>query len=108
VILDYFVATLIYFKIPARSLSLELSLYFCGMYNPSLREEPLGQKPTPALTGPQPSMLDWLESSGRLLAREINDREVLTRDEEMEEINELIIGEEDNDYEDDDDMEPDE
>lgn len=74
------------------------------MYNPSLREEPIGQKPAAALAGPQPSMLDWLESSGRLLAREINDRELLTSDEEMEEINELIIGEEDNDFEDDDDM----
>jgi hypothetical protein len=49
-------------------------------------------------------MLDWLESSGRLLAREINDRELLTSDEEMEEINELIIGEEDNDFEEDDDV----
>jgi hypothetical protein len=78
------------------------------MYNPSLREEPLGQKPVSALAGPQPSMLDWLESSGRLLAREMNDRELLTSDEEMEEINELIIGEEDNDFEEEDDMEADE
>lgn len=40
------------------------------MYNPSLREEPR-HKPAPVIpTKQQSSILDWLESTGRLMPRE--------------------------------------
>ncbi|MBW4553663.1 MAG: DUF3134 domain-containing protein [Aphanocapsa sp. GSE-SYN-MK-11-07L] len=74
------------------------------MNNPSLREEPLAQGPVPIPTRPNASILDWLEGSGRLLAREVNERDPLLNDEEIEEINALIIGD-DTDFEEDDDVE---
>jgi hypothetical protein len=73
------------------------------MYNPSLREEPLDKKPTAAVMGPHTSILDWLESTGRLLARDASERDLLADDEEIEEINELIIGDDNDDFDDDDD-----
>jgi hypothetical protein len=72
------------------------------MQNPSLREEPISQKSTAALTNPQDSILDWLDQNGRLLARETHERELLPEEDEMEEISDFIIGDEDNDFEDDD------
>jgi hypothetical protein len=72
------------------------------MHNPSLRSEPISQKSTAALTNPQDSMLDWLEKSGRLLARENQDRELLPEEDEMEEISDFIIGDEDGDFDEED------
>lgn len=72
------------------------------MHNPSLREEPISQKSTAALTNPQDSILDWLDKKGRLLARENTERELLPEEDEMEEISDFIIGDEDNDFEEDD------
>jgi hypothetical protein len=69
------------------------------MNNPSLREEPLAQGPVPIPTRPNASILDWLEGSGRLLAREVNERDPLANDEEIEA---LIIGD-DADFEEDED-----
>lgn len=40
------------------------------MINPSLREEPLHERPAPRIGRQRPSFLDWLESEGRLLSRE--------------------------------------
>ncbi len=40
------------------------------MINPSLREEPLNQRSTPRINRRADSILVWLESEGRLLARE--------------------------------------
>ncbi len=74
------------------------------MYNPSLREEPIEQKSTSAPASPQPSILDWLEGTGRLLARDVQERDLLADDEEIEEINELIIGDDADDFDDDDDV----
>jgi hypothetical protein len=74
------------------------------MYNPSLREEPRDQRFNGASTGQQPSILDWLESSGRLLSRDPQDRELPAEDEEIEEINELMVGDE-GDYLDEDEIE---
>ena len=76
------------------------------MYNPSLREQPLDQ---PAAVIPQKhesSILDWLESTGRLLARD----EVLVEagylDEADEEISDLM-GADDVGFDDDDDFDDD-
>jgi len=76
------------------------------MHNPSLRSYPRKQ---PARVIPnlrRESILEWLESSGRMMPREKEERE-LKRDEEAE-ITDLIAGddgfeEEDDDDDDDDD-----
>ncbi|MCD8485966.1 DUF3134 domain-containing protein [Kamptonema cortianum] len=70
------------------------------MYNPSLREEPR-YKPAAVIPPNQgSSLIDWLEASGRLLARD-NAEDVNYLDDE-EEISELM-GAGDNDYDDIDD-----
>lgn len=67
--------------------------------NPSLREE-LRNKPAAVIsTQQQVSILDWLDSTGRLIARETNSFDY--RDD-VEELTELMVGE-DNSYDDDDD-----
>lgn len=73
------------------------------MYNPSLREEPRDQRANGASTRQEASILDWLESSGRLLSRDPQDREIPAEDEEIEEINELMVGDE-GDYLDEDEV----
>jgi Protein of unknown function (DUF3134) len=78
------------------------------MHNPSLREETLDQGPQVIPASPHASILDWLEGTGRMLARDSNERDPLANDEEIEEINALIVGEEadfEEDDEDDDAME---
>ncbi|MGB3492735.1 MAG: DUF3134 domain-containing protein [Elainellaceae cyanobacterium] len=69
------------------------------MHNPSLHEYPRKQpaRVIPNLRGE--SVLEWLESSGRMMPREKDEKE-LTRDEEAE-INALMAG--DDGFEDDDD-----
>lgn len=73
------------------------------MKNPSLREFPRNQHaqviPTPQGTG----ILEWLEESGRMMAREEVDFDY--RDEEAE-INDLMAGDDgfDDDEDDDDDL----
>ncbi len=42
-----------------------------NMYNPSLREEPRHQLAALIPLQQEPSILDWLESTGRLLARDV-------------------------------------
>ncbi len=73
------------------------------MHNPSLREEPREQRAAIVPSRQQASILDWLEGSGRLLARETSDRELIDDEDEIEEINELMTGD-DLDYDDDDDL----
>lgn len=64
--------------------------------NPSLREQPR-HKPAPVLPLRQePSILDWLESTGRLLPRDPQDDRYL---EDVEDIPELV-GVEDSAYDD--------
>lgn len=60
------------------------------MHNPSLRTEPRSQKATVVPLRESASILDWLESSGRLISRDTQEREASSRDEEDEEINELM------------------
>jgi Protein of unknown function (DUF3134) len=68
-------------------------------YNPSLREEPRGQRAAVIPVRQESSILDWLENTGRLLAREPSET-VYPGDEE--EINEFIA-EDDNSFDLDDD-----
>jgi phosphopantothenoylcysteine synthetase/decarboxylase len=70
-------------------------------YNPSLREEPRNQRAKVLPQKRDPSILDWLESNGRLLARDNADFDY--QDDE-EEINELMAGDDNSfDLDDDDD-----
>lgn len=59
------------------------------VYNPSLREDPIDQPAAVIPTRHETSILDWLESTGRLLARD----EVPAQDysEEGEDIDGLIV-----------------
>lgn len=69
------------------------------MYNPALRQYPRSQ-PAPVIPPQQDaSILDWLEGTGRLLAREVQEPDYR---EEEEEINELMAGD-DSSFDDDDD-----
>lgn len=71
------------------------------MHNPSLREYPRTQpaRVIPNLRGE--SILEWLESSGRMMPREKDEQE-LKRDEEAE-ISDLMAGDDGFDDDDDDD-----
>jgi len=64
------------------------------MHNPSLRGEPRNQQAAIVSTKQQPSILDWLEQAGRLIPRESQEHEPLAEDEEVEEIAELMTGDE--------------
>lgn len=71
------------------------------MYNPALREQPR-EEPAKVIPPTQgESILDWLESTGRLLERESSD--TYYGDDEAE-INDLMAGEDDGYDDDDDDM----
>ncbi|MCU0551112.1 MAG: DUF3134 domain-containing protein [Leptolyngbya sp. Prado105] len=72
------------------------------IYNPSLRQEPRTQRAAVIPMQHESSILDWLESSGRLLARDNADFDYL---DDEEEINELMDGESGNAFETDDDDE---
>lgn len=71
------------------------------MHNPSLRQFPRSQPANviPTLRGE--SILEWLESSGRMMPREEEETEVAA-DEEAE-INDLMAGDDAFDDDDDDD-----
>lgn len=57
------------------------------VYNPSLRQEPR-DKPASVIPLPQEaSILDWLESAGRLRARQVGDFDYV---DDEEEINDLM------------------
>ena len=70
-------------------------------YNPSLREEPRSQRAAVIPLKQESSILDWLESTGRLLARDSKDVDYLDDDEEIAD----LMGADDNafDLDDDDD-----
>jgi len=62
------------------------------MHNPALREEPRYQPAPVSGTGRPASMLAWLESTGRLVAKEIALPEY---GDEAEDLNDLMVGEDD-------------
>jgi Protein of unknown function (DUF3134) len=69
-------------------------------YNPSLREEPRGQRAAVIPARQESSILDWLENTGRLLAREPVDAGYPSAEEITE-----FISEDDNSFDlDDDDL----
>lgn len=77
------------------------------MYNPSLREQPLDQPAAVIPLKHESSILDWLESTGRLLARdEANLEAAGYLDEADEEISDLM-GSDDVGFDDDDDFDDD-
>lgn len=69
------------------------------MYNPSLREEPRDQLAEVIPVKQETSLLDWLETNNRLLARQNDDDEYVDNEEEISE----LMGVDDSDYDDDDD-----
>lgn len=74
------------------------------MYNPSLRQIPRHEPAEVIPLKQESSLLDWLESTHRLLARDVNDRDDYLLDEEPE-ISDLM-GTDDSPYDDlDDDIE---
>jgi hypothetical protein len=69
------------------------------MYNPSLREEPREQLADVIPVQQETSLLDWLETNGRLIARDAQDEDFLEDEEEITE----LMGVDDSSYDDDDD-----
>lgn len=69
------------------------------MYNPSLREEPREQLADVIPVRQETSLLDWLETNGRLIARDSQDDAFLEDEEEISE----LMGVDDSSYDDDDD-----
>lgn len=72
------------------------------MLNSPLREAPRNQRATVIPLKQESSLLDWLQSNGRLIAREVQERDL--RNEDQEEISDFLGGEDGiNDYDLDDD-----
>ncbi|AFZ16345.1 DUF3134 domain-containing protein [Allocoleopsis franciscana] len=69
------------------------------MYNPSLREEPRDQLADVIPVKQETSLLDWLETNNRLVARDSDDASFLDNEEEISE----LMGVEDGAFDDDDD-----
>lgn len=69
------------------------------MYNPSLREESREQLAPVIAVQRETSVLEWLESTNRLLARDPSEKESADDEEEITE----LMGVEDNDYDDEED-----
>ena len=76
------------------------------IYNPSLREEPIDQAAAVIPLKQETSILDWLEATGRLLARAEDDIEgYLDEDEEIDQLmgsDDIVYG--DDAIDDDDDI----
>lgn len=72
------------------------------MHNPSLRAQPRDQNAPIIPSTQQSSILDWLAQSGRLIARDVQERDFALDEEEIEEINELMSSDSGDYFEDDD------
>lgn len=73
------------------------------MNNPSLREEPREQLADVIPIKQETSLLDWLETNNRLLARDSDDQSFLDDEEEITE----LMGVDDSSFDDDDDLDDD-
>jgi hypothetical protein len=74
------------------------------MLNSPLREEPRNQRAAVIPLKQETSLLDWLQTSGRIIARDVHEPDFL---EEEEEISEFLGGDDgigDYDLDDDDDI----
>jgi hypothetical protein len=69
------------------------------MYNPSLREEPREQLADVIPVKQETSLLDWLETNNRLVARDSDEERFPDGEEEISE----LMGGEDSSFDDDDD-----
>jgi hypothetical protein len=69
------------------------------MYNPSLREEPREQLADVIPVKQETSLLDWLETNNRLVARDSDEKSFPDGEEEITE----LMGGEDSSFEEDDD-----
>ncbi|BAZ68686.1 MAG: DUF3134 domain-containing protein [Pelatocladus maniniholoensis HA4357-MV3] len=79
------------------------------MLNSPLREEPRTQRAAVIPLKQESSLLDWLGNSGRLIARDVQEQQLAQESEE--EISEFLGGDDaiaDYDFDDDDDVVPDE
>ncbi|MER3495240.1 MAG: hypothetical protein C4323_25635 [Mastigocladus sp. ERB_26_2] len=79
------------------------------MLNSPLREEPRNQRAAVTPLKQESSLLDWLQNSGRLIARDTQEPDFSEDNEE--EISEFLGGDDgiaDYDFDDDDDIVPDE
>lgn len=72
------------------------------MYNPSLRQQPRHHNAPVIPLKQGDSLLEWLEKSGRLIAREVSDPDYLSDEPDL---TDLMTVEEDNDYDLEDDFE---
>ncbi len=77
------------------------------MLNSPLREVPRNQRATVIPLKQESSLLDWLQSSGRLIARDVHDPDFLEDEEEIESLMGVEDGIGDYDFDDDDDIVPD-
>lgn len=68
------------------------------MYNPSLREEPREQLAEVIPLKQETSLLDWLETNNRLIARDTNEDDFLDDDEEISD----LMGADNDQYDEDD------
>jgi flagellar biosynthesis/type III secretory pathway chaperone len=68
------------------------------MYNPSLREEPREQLAEVIPLKQETSLLDWLETNNRLIARESHEDDLYDDDEEISD----LMGSDNDQYDDDD------
>ena len=64
------------------------------MYNPSLRQEPRSQRAPVIPLQHEASILDWLERTGRLIARDVHDYDYSDDEEEIVE----VLGVDDNSF----------
>jgi len=74
--------------------------------NPALQVQRRNQPAAVIPTQQQVSILDWLESTGRLIARE-GTESTLKFDDEAEELSELMLGDDPSYVDDDDDLDDD-
>jgi len=78
------------------------------MLNSPLREIPRNQRATVIPSRQETSLLDWLQSSGRLIARDVQDPDFRETEEEIESLMGVEDGIGDFDFDDDDEIVPDE
>ncbi|KAF3887910.1 MULTISPECIES: DUF3134 domain-containing protein [Nostocales] len=78
------------------------------MLNSPLREEPRNRRAPVIPLKQESSLLDWLQTNGRLIARDVHEPDYSDEEEEISEFLSTDDGISDFDYDDDDDVVPDE
>ncbi|MBD2774766.1 DUF3134 domain-containing protein [Iningainema tapete] len=78
------------------------------MLNSPLREVPRNQRAAVIPLKQESSLIDWLQSNGRLIPRDVHENDFLDDEEEIESLMGVEDGIADYDFDDDDDIAPDE